>query len=89
MPFEARFKESNKSIHTARDTLERSNNTAEHAVKFARVAAAYAIELAKGDVHATMQTAPRDDGSGPWKLFAAIASFGIALVLWLRTARVC
>ena len=89
MPFEARFRDSNKSIHTARDTLERSNNTAEHAVKFARVATAYAIELAKGDVQARMEVAPCSERAGnAWKWFAALASFGIAVLLWMRTSRV-
>jgi leucyl aminopeptidase len=49
MPFEARFKDSNKRIHTARDTLENSDGNASHAAKFARLGAAYAIELGKGD----------------------------------------
>src|SRR5262249_13416378 len=48
MPFEARSRDMNRSIHTPKDTLERSNNTADHAVKFARLATAYAIELGKG-----------------------------------------
>jgi len=50
MPFEARFQNSNRNIHTAKDTLEISGNNADHAHKFALLAAAYAIELAKGDV---------------------------------------
>ena len=47
MPFEARSDQRNRKIHTAKDTLETSGNNAAHAVKFARLAAAYAIELAK------------------------------------------
>ena len=50
MPFEARFQNANRQIHTAKDTLELSGNNADHARKFALLAAAYAIELAKGDV---------------------------------------
>ncbi|MGE0400734.1 MAG: M20/M25/M40 family metallo-hydrolase [Kofleriaceae bacterium] len=48
MPFESRSKEMNKRIHTKNDTLEQSKDNALHAVKFARLGAAYAIELAKG-----------------------------------------
>ena len=48
MPFESRFRDSNREIHTTKDTLEMSGNNANHAVKFARLGAAYAIELAKG-----------------------------------------
>jgi leucyl aminopeptidase len=46
MPFEARFRDSNRSIHTRNDSLERSANNVAHATKFARLAAAYAVELA-------------------------------------------
>jgi leucyl aminopeptidase len=48
MPHETRSRDRNQHIHTARDTLEVSNNNAAHAAKFARLGAAYAIELAKG-----------------------------------------
>jgi leucyl aminopeptidase len=58
MPFEARMRDRNRTIHTARDTLEVSGDNAAHAVKFARLATAYAIELAKGDV-----AAPPDERS--------------------------
>ena len=47
MPFEARMKDRNKVIHTARDTLETSGDNAAHALTFARLAAAYAIELGR------------------------------------------
>jgi leucyl aminopeptidase len=47
MPFEARSRDRNQAIHTRHDTLERSGEDARHAVKFARLAAAYAIELGK------------------------------------------
>lgn len=49
MPFESRMRERNMKIHTAADTLETSGSNADHAVKFARLAAAYAIELGKGE----------------------------------------
>jgi hypothetical protein len=45
MPFEARFRDSNRSIHTGNDTLERSADNVAHATTFARLAAAYAVEL--------------------------------------------
>jgi bacterial leucyl aminopeptidase len=48
MPFESRSREMNRSIHTDKDTLERSSNNAAHAIKFARLGTAYAVELAKG-----------------------------------------
>ncbi|MBV8757396.1 MAG: M20/M25/M40 family metallo-hydrolase [Deltaproteobacteria bacterium] len=50
MPFESRMRDRNKKIHTKDDTLETSGNNATHAVKFARLAAAYAIELGKGQL---------------------------------------
>ena len=50
MPFESRMAQRNRSIHTARDTLEISGDNAAHAAKFARLAAAYAIELGKGEL---------------------------------------
>ncbi|HMG21830.1 MAG TPA: M28 family peptidase, partial [Kofleriaceae bacterium] len=52
MPFESRSRDRNRAIHTRRDTLETSGNNAAHAVKFARLAAAYVIELAKGEIAA-------------------------------------
>ncbi|WP_208647377.1 M20/M25/M40 family metallo-hydrolase [Corallococcus interemptor] len=55
MPFEARYdlNESNPYIHTANDTLANSKDgtnwgTANHALKFARIGAAYLAELGKG-----------------------------------------
>jgi bacterial leucyl aminopeptidase len=50
MPFESRMAERNRSIHTRADTLETSGNNADHAIKFARLAASYAIELGKGEL---------------------------------------
>jgi leucyl aminopeptidase len=58
MPFEARFVDSNRQIHTARDTLETSDANASHAIKFARLAAAYALELGKGELGPVLATAP-------------------------------
>lgn len=45
MPFESAFRQDNPHIHTANDTYANSGNQALHALKFARIAAAYAIEL--------------------------------------------
>jgi bacterial leucyl aminopeptidase len=70
MPFESRMRDRNKSIHTADDTLELSNNNADHALKFARLGAAYAIEMAKGELGPP--PAPKDGGSR----WAWIAIFG-------------
>ncbi len=50
MPFESRSKDMNKRIHTTKDTLEMSDANANHAIKFARLGLAYAIELAKGEL---------------------------------------
>lgn len=45
--FESTFEQHNPYIHKATDTLDKSGGRAEHALKFARLAAAYAVELAK------------------------------------------
>ncbi len=45
MPFESSMSTSNKNIHTVNDTFANSGNQATHALKFAKMAAAYAIEL--------------------------------------------
>jgi leucyl aminopeptidase len=58
IPFEALMSGSNPSIHTANDTLARSNNTATHALKFARIATAYMAELAEGTVTVSDSTPP-------------------------------
>jgi leucyl aminopeptidase len=50
MPFESRMRDHNQAIHTRGDTLETSDANAAHALKFARLAAAYAIELGKGEL---------------------------------------
>ena len=83
MPFESRMRERNMSIHSARDTLEVSGNNADHAVKFARLAAAYAIEMGKGSAgppHASVAApAPTDSCNWTWALLAALAAAGILL----------
>lgn len=45
MPFEATMNTMNHEIHTAGDTLDVSNNNASHAVKFAKMAIGYMVEL--------------------------------------------
>lgn len=47
MAFEATFDGSNKAIHSERDTLASSGGDASHSVPFAKLAAAFAVELAK------------------------------------------
>ncbi|MDH4468362.1 MAG: M28 family metallopeptidase [Bacteriovoracaceae bacterium] len=44
-PFETAFETYNKKIHTTADTLSVSQNSANHATKFARLAVAYVLEL--------------------------------------------
>lgn len=46
-PAEARISEENSHIHTARDTLEVSNNSAAHSVNFAKLGISFVIELDK------------------------------------------
>ncbi|MDC8760925.1 M20/M25/M40 family metallo-hydrolase [Janthinobacterium fluminis] len=45
MPFEAAMSQDNPYIHTVNDTYASSGNQALHALKFARLATAYAVEL--------------------------------------------
>jgi len=45
MPFESSLSRRNPYIHTTKDTFASSGNQAGHALKFARLAAAYAVEL--------------------------------------------
>ena len=87
MPFEARFRDSNQAIHTARDTLERSNNNAQHALKFAQLAAAYAIEMGKGDVTRATALTTRDECCDLGMLYGVLAVLGL-LLLWRRTGRI-
>ncbi|MDH5581230.1 MAG: M20/M25/M40 family metallo-hydrolase [Bdellovibrionales bacterium] len=44
-PFEATFDGANKKIHSERDTIEHSRGTAEHAVNFAKLGLAFAMEM--------------------------------------------
>jgi len=45
IPFEASMETMNKALHTTKDTLAISNNSATHAAKFSKLALAYAVEL--------------------------------------------
>jgi leucyl aminopeptidase len=47
-PFEARFGQHSPFIHTANDTLANAGGDARNSVPFAKLAAAYMAELAKG-----------------------------------------
>jgi bacterial leucyl aminopeptidase len=97
MPHETRSRDRNKTIHTARDTLEVSRGNAAHAAKFARLGAAYAIELAKGTLGPAAQApdaasfapaapaAPGEAPIAPWKL-AGLLLTAAALVGLLRRA---
>jgi leucyl aminopeptidase len=46
MPFESGMRDANPAIHTTRDTVESFGGHANHAIKFARLATAFAVELA-------------------------------------------
>ncbi|WP_372654014.1 M20/M25/M40 family metallo-hydrolase [Halobacteriovorax sp.] len=45
MPFESKKRDMNHNIHTSRDTIEQSRGGSLHAVKFAKLALSYAVEL--------------------------------------------
>ena len=49
-PFESNTDRINRAIHTHRDTLSNSGNHANHAVPFAKLAIAFAIELGLGNL---------------------------------------
>lgn len=44
-PFESQKSEMNRNIHTSRDTITRSNGTADHASHFTKIALAFLVEL--------------------------------------------
>jgi leucyl aminopeptidase len=50
MPFEATMNDDNPNIHTANDTLAVSNNNANHAMRFTKLALSFVGELATGCV---------------------------------------
>ena len=49
MPFEARFGQHNQQIHTGSDTVATLGGTADHAVKFSRLAVSFAVEVGLAD----------------------------------------
>jgi hypothetical protein len=90
MPFEARFRDSNRAIHTKKDTLERSDHNVEHAVKFAKLATAYAVELARADLPEVKSSSRRplsSDSRMPF-IVLAVTAFWLAFTLgnWFLTA---
>ena len=92
MPFEARFRDSNRAIHTRKDTLEQSDNNVQHAVKFAKLATAYAIELTRADPPqvkvATTKGERRSPAPAPAPLIVlAVGAFWVAFVLGNRLLR--
>lgn len=46
MPFESKFNDYNPNIHTSQDTLENSDPTGAHAVKFTKLGLSYVVEMA-------------------------------------------
>ena len=89
MPFEAAMGEDDPYIHTANDTYANTGNQADHALKFARMALAYAVELGSdgggvtppGDRTETFTgtlTKGQTRAYGPYKV-AANGSFKAAL----------
>ena len=97
-PFESRMRQRNPSIHTTQDTLEMSGNNAAHAIKFARLATAYAIELGKGelggpvirDTRASQPSTSLACEASRWQLWAGLLALGLALAAvrtrWLAWA---
>ncbi|MEO7733036.1 MAG: M20/M25/M40 family metallo-hydrolase [Kofleriaceae bacterium] len=91
MPHETRSRDRNRQIHTPRDTLEVSQDNASHAAKFARLGAAYAIELAKGQLGPASTASMAATASGPtapcapWTLLGLLVS-AAALVGLTRRA---
>lgn len=59
MPFETAMSQSNPRIHTANDTYANMGSQANHALKFARLAASFAIEL--GSDGGAVVTPPRTE----------------------------
>ncbi len=47
MPFESTMDDINRKIHTAQDTLQNAGGDAKHAAKFAKLATAFVVEMAK------------------------------------------
>jgi leucyl aminopeptidase len=80
MPFESRMRDRNKKIHTAEDTLELSNDNADHALKFAKLGAAYAIELGKGEI-GPAPVPEHDERSWAWIVILGGLALGAGALL--------
>jgi leucyl aminopeptidase len=87
MPFESRSRDRNRRIHTYGDTLELSGDNAEHAVKFARLGAAYAIELAKGELGGSRLASALPAGT-PGHPGAVLAIAVLVVAAWVGRAAV-
>ena len=61
MPFESRLGDDNPYIHSSKDTYANSGNQAEHALKFTRLALAFAVELGGQGSGGDVPTPPADD----------------------------
>jgi len=91
MPFESRMRQRNRSIHTRDDTLERSGNNAAHALKFARLGAAFAIELGKGELWnptaATLAEPAEETPPQTWVLLGLLLAASLAGVSLVGPAK--
>ena len=79
--FEARFNQSNPNIHTASDTLANMGNSAGHAVKFARLAMAFMVEL-------TVDGTPPPPPAPPLapSELVALGGEGVITLSWIDTS---
>ncbi|MBU2710069.1 M20/M25/M40 family metallo-hydrolase [Zooshikella harenae] len=68
MPFEAQMRESNNNIHSTNDTLESAGGNGLHAIKFAKLATAFAVELAKSAGGSPDNPDPNTPDDGSYKL---------------------
>ncbi len=67
-PFEARFGQHNPTIHTTQDTLATLGNSVDHAYKFARLAAAYAVEIGNPVVSIIFESGFESGNTDEWSL---------------------
>lgn len=73
-PFEAPLGSDNPWIHSSSDTLSRSNNTADHALKFTKLGLSFVAELAKGCISRRVQCSsitPERNAMPPLKLMSS------------------